>query len=252
MNEKEFIGNRQAFADRHGISRQTLNTYLTMYLNGEKDKIPKKDVAANIDLAYKSYYNVEENSELDAIEEEAKQVLQKIQRVDESIQNIHKENESLRFSKDDTDEEYHRKIEKRQENDDKEDELKLDLNDLTYHYDKLMSRRAAITQVPNMKRVSTKTNLTPTYAYFDDKKCMVIIDDAGFTTYGLYMYVKIKGSYVYLKEYVTQPDERVFVIDDIVLDAPLFYEVYGLGDREYELSGLCRLVPQNENGRGKR
>ena len=68
---------------------------------------------------------------------------------------------------------------------------------------------------------------------------------------------QIKGEYIYLKNYTSKFEESLIFIDDIVFDAPLFYNVCGvvdIDDHEYEygLSGMCRLVPENENIRGKR
>lgn len=252
MSEKPFIENKTEFAAKYGISRPTLNQWIDWYLEGKRDKIRDRDVAEAIDLAYKKHHGEDDTTELDTIQKEVGEVYRRIEVLDESIMKIREENKSLRFKPEDSIDEISRKHSKKEENDAKEDELTSQLTDAFRQYDRLMERKAEITGIPNVKRIATKTKLTPTYAYFDDGKCMIVIDGWGYENYCLYLYAKIKGQYIYLKRYASEFEEQIIIIDDIVFDAPLFYCVYGVADKEYQLSGMCRLVPANEGIKAKR
>lgn len=94
--------------------------------------------------------------------------------------------------------------------------------------------------------------------YSDNKKCMIIYDgeQCDDTIYRLNLYAKLNSDYIRLKKYDDVSCWNYFIIDDVVLSAPLYYEINRCslghdehGDIDYipernQTTGMCKLNPK--------
>ena len=250
MTKYPYISNISKFADENGISRQTMHRYLGLYEDDQKDKIPI-EIRSKIEAKEVSYNNdgIESGNKLLDKENE---IIEQISTLEGQLDSLLTKLQEIKKKKTTNDEEEKKKNTEKREIEKLIDECHVQYNEMFVILDKLKEQKSLLRNNTYVNNRHKKIYGLRTYPYYDGKKYMVVWDEIILDeVYVLTLFAKINGEYHYLKEYVAKNNECLVVIDDVVFDAPLYYNV-GMAcydpqgfETVDDLTGLCELKPYN-------
>ena len=233
MTVKDCIKNKKLFAKNNKMSRTTLYKMFDLYDAEEYDKIPKRI----FDLLRAAENDEDEGNVPLEIElsRKGEGILLTIDDLQKKIRIKEKEYEDI--------------IPKPKENGfcDIEDvlnprlkeveieinDLYVQINDLTLEYDSIMKEKAKLSNSTYIKTERIGSGEIDTCPFFDGKKYMITWNvDRHDDRFRLCLFVRLNGGYYHLKDYYPKEGENFVIIDDVVFDAPLFYYIDEIWERD--------------------
>ncbi len=226
-------------ADDLNLSRPTVYKYMRAYDRGVKDQIPEEVIAyfdqkiSSSDSITSLQVKLRLKSEIANLTDKAYQLSERLKRLMDLSAELEK-----------------RLIEIKQSNFDSRAALMLEqeliekkkqLQSYSVQYEhiqdtisKLSMELASYEQTKILPSVSKKLYKIQSRCFFEGGRCMVIHSGERNedVEYHLHLYSKIDSEYVYLGSYSVVDKRNYFMIDDVLLSAPLYYEIIGY-DNDY-------------------
>ena len=219
-------------ADDLNLSRPTVYKYMDAYDRGDRDQIPQEVVAyfdrmvSDSDSITTLQVKLKLKEEILMLNSKAADITNRLN----EMMMISAEYESrlleLKAAEGDSREALHL-TEKLREIKSETSSLSVMYEDIQDRIENLSRELASYEQTKVLPSTSKKLYKIQSKCFFEDRKCMVIYngEHSDDTEYRLYLYAKLDSDYVFLKYYADRDAWNYFIIDDVLLSAPLYYEI---------------------------